>query len=104
MSEYRTVIVELWSGTRVLARLGPTVVLTDAQVTRRLRGLGLRDSIPDTAEARLERLTGYPTDADLRALERVYTPDNDGVRPVARVLESVTTPGLSLGAPGSVPR
>ncbi|MFP5364348.1 MAG: hypothetical protein ACLGI5_16635 [Thermoleophilia bacterium] len=65
---WRTVVVQMWTGPRVIARAGPTAGLTDAQITDRLRGLNI--TIPATPAGRLARLEGYPTDPDLRALER----------------------------------
>jgi hypothetical protein len=96
-----TVIVQMWDGPRVITRLGPTAGLTDEEIVRRLQGLNI--TIPDSAEERLARLAGYPTVPDLRALERIATPDNDGGRPVARVLETVSVGGLR-GTAGAVPR
>ncbi len=95
---HRTVIVQMWDGARVIARLGPTTGLSDREVIDRLRSYGI--TVPDTAAGRLARLQEWPTATDLRALERIYTPDNDGVRPRARVLESMSG---GRGPAGSVP-
>lgn len=92
MSErYRTVVVQMWDGPRVIARLGPTAGLSDREVIDRLRAYNI--TMPATEEARRARVEEWPTATDLRAIERVYTADNDGVRPVARVLESLTVGG-----------
>lgn len=45
-----------------------------------------------------------PTQADLDAIAERLLPENGGVRPVVRVLETSTLPGRSLGAAGSTPR
>lgn len=75
-------MLTMWNGPRVVARLG----LTDEEITRPLRGLNI--TVPGTVEERLARLAGYPTGLDLDALARIYTPQNNGVRPVARVLDN----------------
>lgn len=82
---WRTVVLTMWDGPRVVARLGPVAGLSDEEITRRLRGLNI--TVPGTPEERLARLAGYPTGPDLNALARIYTATNDGVRPTARVLE-----------------
>ena len=102
----RVVVVQLWTGPVVVQRLGPVERvddLTDAQVAQALRRVDAFDDEMD-AEARRERLRGWPTQADLDAISVAYLPWNDGARPNVRVMEVMpNVSGSRLGAAGSVP-
>ena len=94
-------VVTLWHGPLVVARLVPGDGLTDSEIVTRLKAYGI--AIPDTPEARLARYDEWPTPADLAVLEDAYVAMNGGVRPVARVLETMAAGGM-LTAAGAVPR
>ena len=103
----RSVVVQLWSGTTVVRRLRFAAAdqashvdsMSDEAVTQNLRRLGV--AVPAEIAEQRARLKAWPTQADLDAIATAHIAANDGVRPVARVLEDSSLPGGRLGAAGS---
>lgn len=108
----RAIVVQTWTGPVEVRRLPfmpeDVDVMDDTTVVGHLRQIGLK--VPAGTEAqRAARLREFPTQADLDHIATRATPENDGVRPTARVLEvmpSMRSSGVrgSAGAAGSLPR
>lgn len=89
----RQVVVELWTGARVVRRLrfsdddqiSHVEQMSDREVTANLKRLGVEPPT-NIADQRI-RLASWPLQSDLDAIATSWIAENDGVRPSVRVLD-----------------